>query len=306
MLTQSCPNCGNPVRGGAKFCGHCRHPLSAPIQMTPPFLAEIRCPRCGTSNRSNARFCSHCGQVLAPLTPAGNQPRQMRMLLIATALAGGAVLACLVSALIWVMARGETTTAMVSPTAVATAVGVAAPTPSTMPSAALSQTPVPPTIMPTPTKPLAFPSPTPSALSVGTKAGQRAPEFTLRDSAGRLVSLSEMHGKPVIVSFWASWCGYCRSMLPDLNAFYQESRSRDLVVLAVNTSDTDRSTAETFVREKGLEFAILWDEGNQVSKKYDVRGLPTNFFIDRSGVIRAVIPGAMSKSDMSKKANSIY
>jgi len=147
---------------------------------------------------------------------------------------------------------------------------------------------------------------TPTLPPEGLTVGHTAPNFTLKDSSGRTVSLRDFRGKPVIINFWASWCTYCRSEMSDLNALYLDSQSKQLVVLSVNTDDSNRSAAEQFVREKKLAFLILWDENNAVNRQYNIRGLPTSFFIDATGVIRAVVVGAMSRETMNAKVALIY
>lgn len=94
--------------------------------------------------------------------------------------------------------------------------------------------------------------------------------------------------------------------MPDLNALYLASQSKQLVVLGVNTDDSNRSAAEQFVREKNLAFLILWDESNAVNRQYDLRAYPTSFFIDSTGVIRAVVVGSMSRETMNAKVALIY
>ncbi len=146
-----------------------------------------------------------------------------------------------------------------------------------------------------------------SLALVGARVGQPAPGFTLRNSNGREVDLGGFRGHPVIINFWASWCTYCRVEMPDLDALYREESGRQgLVVLAVDTEDSDRLAAEALVLAKAFSFTVLWDEDDRVANRYGVRGLPTSVFVDRDGTIRAVNPGAMRREEMNEKAKWIY
>jgi peroxiredoxin len=159
---------------------------------------------------------------------------------------------------------------------------------------------LPPTVTPLP------PTWTPTLPPEGLTVGRTAPNFTLKDSSGRTVSLRDFRGKPVIINFWASWCIPCRSEMPDLNALYLDSQNKQLIVLGVNTDDSNRSAAEQFVREKNLAFLILWDTNNAVKRQYNLRALPTSFFIDATGVIRAIVEGSMLRETMNAKVALIY
>jgi peroxiredoxin len=144
-------------------------------------------------------------------------------------------------------------------------------------------------------------------LPVGYRVGEKAPDFILRNTNGRQVSLGGFRGQPLLINFWASWCTYCRVEMPELDALYKEDSVRhSLVVLAVDTLDSDRLSAESFIIGKAFSFTVLWDENNRVASQYDVRGLPASFFIDRDGIIRAYSPGAMGRDEMREKAELVY
>lgn len=144
-------------------------------------------------------------------------------------------------------------------------------------------------------------------LPVGFRVGDNAPDFVLANPNGRPVSLGGFRGEPVIINFWASWCTYCRVEMPELDALFKDaSVHHGLVVLAVDTLDSDRLSAEAFVINKGFSFTVLWDENNLVANQYDVRSLPASFFVDRAGIIRAYSPGAMQSDEMREKAELVY
>lgn len=94
--------------------------------------------------------------------------------------------------------------------------------------------------------------------------------------------------------------------MADLNALYVESQSKGLVVLGVNTDESDRAAAEGLIKERKLVFPIVWDESNVVNHQYNVRAFPTSFFIDRSGIIRNVNVGSMNRDTMNTKVALIF
>lgn len=125
------------------------------------------------------------------------------------------------------------------------------------------------------------------ATTAAVAPGNPAPDFRLQSLAGGETALSSFKGQPVLVNFWATWCPSCVQEMPELEAFYERHRKEGLVLLAVNVMQRDTpDTIADFVREKGLTFTVLLDEGSQVSQRYQVAYLPTTYFIDRRGVIR--------------------
>lgn len=112
-----------------------------------------------------------------------------------------------------------------------------------------------------------------------------APNFTLVDLDGNTHSLSDFHGRPVIINFWATWCPPCRAEMPDLQRVYENYQDDDLVILAIN-NDEPPDVIIDFVEEYDLTFLILLDEGLDVTRLYEVQAYPSTFFLDRAGRIR--------------------
>ena len=122
--------------------------------------------------------------------------------------------------------------------------------------------------------------------------GFLAPDFELVTLEGEMVSLAEMRGKVVLLNFWASWCPPCRKEMPAMQKIFDEYNQEDFVILAVNSTNQDRiSDAEAFSIEQGLSFPILLDTDGRVANQYQVRSLPTSFFIDPNGIIREIVIG---------------
>ena len=128
--------------------------------------------------------------------------------------------------------------------------------------------------------------------------GFLAPDFNLTTFSGDSYTLSELRGKPVLINFWASWCPPCRSEMPAIQRVYDEFQDQGFTVLAVNTTyQDDLGDAITFAQIRKLTFPILLDRDASVANLYEVRSLPTTFFVDSQGIIsEVVIGGPMSEA----------
>jgi len=125
-------------------------------------------------------------------------------------------------------------------------------------------------------------------------------DFTAFDLEGNPVKLSDHLGNIVVLNFWAIWCAPCRSEMPALETIYQEYRDRQVVILAVNVSESATDIA-AFAQQNHLTFLMLRDANRDVVKKYGIRSLPTTFFIDREGQVRMSRVGAMSKTFVAQQ-----
>jgi peroxiredoxin len=121
--------------------------------------------------------------------------------------------------------------------------------------------------------------------------GKHAPLFTLKDTQGKNVSLSDFKGKVVLINFWATWCGSCKAEMPSLNNLYRALKDKGFAILAIST-DSSEIPVRYFVAERGISFPVLMDKDKMVySDKYAVIGLPMSFLIDRDGVIVGRVVG---------------
>lgn len=122
--------------------------------------------------------------------------------------------------------------------------------------------------------------------------GFLAPDFELKTLEGETVKLSDLRGQAVLVNLWATWCPPCRAEMPALEKVYNEYKDQGFVVLAVNMTYQDTfANIDPFVDEYGLTFPILLDETASVGPAYQLRSLPSSYFIDREGIIREVVIG---------------
>ena len=129
-----------------------------------------------------------------------------------------------------------------------------------------------------------------------TTAASYAPEFTMYDRQGNAVRFTDFLGKPVILNFWASWCGPCKSEMPELEAAYREYGDQ-IQFLMVDLSDGVQETVEKaagYIDEQGYTFPVYFDSDMEGASTYGVTGIPVTFFIDAEGVFVAYYQGAMS------------
>jgi peroxiredoxin len=310
MSSDACPQCGNTIQPGTKTCDRCGTALAVPARGRSPFLVPgiaisiALVAACLISVFAWAMWSvpqappEVVEEIVTPAAVAAVEPATATTTSLPATATMTAVPATAMRTASSVPAA--TTSALVTPS-------LAAPT-LTATVEAWTKTPTR-TSSPTPRVPTATRSPAPTRTlpPVGLKVGQRAPDFALHDSSGAATSLGAMRGKPVIINFWASWCGFCRTEMPDLQDLYADNgTTHQLVVFAIDTDDTNRPAADAFVKTGRFTFTVLWDEDDVVGDQYNVRGMPTSYFVDRSGIIRAVKPGAMNRDEMDKNAQLIY
>jgi len=114
-------------------------------------------------------------------------------------------------------------------------------------------------------------------------AGEQAPDFRLVLADGSSLALSDLQGRPVLINFWATWCPPCRSEMPDIIDRYNQ-HAADLVVLAVNTRE-GLDLVEPFAQDFRITMPVVLDQNGEIMDLYEVRSMPTSYFIGRDGRI---------------------
>lgn len=132
-------------------------------------------------------------------------------------------------------------------------------------------------------------------------ARAEAPNFTVTDYAGNKVILSDYRGTPVVLNFWATWCGYCKQEMPDFDAAYESHP--EVQFLMVNVTDGVQETVETaksYIEKQGFSFPVFFDTENEAARAYYITGLPATFFIDKDGCLIAHGSGMLDAETLEK------
>ncbi|MCB0179685.1 MAG: TlpA family protein disulfide reductase [Anaerolineae bacterium] len=136
-------------------------------------------------------------------------------------------------------------------------------------------------------------------------AGHPAPDFELVSTDGETMRLSDFKGQPVILNFWATWCGPCRSEFPEFQQAAVDNADRMVIVGINNTSADNPNAIPDFLKEYGITFPILLDTDREAVDAYNVLGLPTTIFIDDQGVVNEIFTGPLNKAYIESKISEL-
>ena len=135
----------------------------------------------------------------------------------------------------------------------------------------------------------------------------KAMDFTVINDNNEEVNLSDYYGKPIVINFWASWCGPCKGEMPDFNEVYKEL-GEEVEFLMINMTDGNQETlekAKSYIDEEKFEFPVLYDTEINAANSYAVQSIPTTYFIDSEGYIVARAVGAIDKETIKEGIDMI-
>lgn len=112
-------------------------------------------------------------------------------------------------------------------------------------------------------------------------AVRQSADFSLNDLEGENWHLQELHGKVVLVNFWATWCPPCRKEMPDLQALFDKYKGKGLIVISI--SDEEAAKVKPFVEAQHITYPVMLDPGRKVHELFQVEGIPKSFVYDREG-----------------------
>lgn len=133
-----------------------------------------------------------------------------------------------------------------------------------------------------------------------TRAGAKAPNFSLEDLRGKKSELKHYRGKVVFLNFWATWCGPCKEEMPSMEELCKRFKDKDFVFLAVSVDYEGVKPVKDFIDKHRYTFPVLIDPKCETLDLFEVKGIPTTFLIDKKGIIvgKAIGPKDWQKTEV--------
>lgn len=128
-----------------------------------------------------------------------------------------------------------------------------------------------------------------------------APDFTIQDSDGNTLMFSDLYGKPLVLNFWATWCGYCKTEMPEFQKVYEELKD-EVTFAIVNMTDKQETIekASSYIESMGYTFPVYYDINQEAAYGYMVTSLPTSYFIDSFGNLVVAARGMIDEETLKK------
>ncbi len=127
--------------------------------------------------------------------------------------------------------------------------------------------------------------------------GEAAPDFTLKDLAGKELRLADLQGRVVMLNFWATWCPPCREEIPSMVRLNNIMAGKQFQMVTVSIDEGGKEKVAGFLTRLGATLPVLLDTDKKIGKRYGLTGVPETFIIDKKGVILKKIIGPLDWSD---------
>lgn len=138
----------------------------------------------------------------------------------------------------------------------------------------------------------------------GPRESGMAPDFTLTDFNGSVITLSDLRGQVVIVNFWASWCPPCREEAAYLEETWRKYKDKNVVFIGVDWVDTEKE-ALAYIKEFDLTYFNGPDIGTRIATAYNIQGVPETFYIAKNGELRGVHIGPLKFPELDNKIEEL-
>jgi peroxiredoxin len=115
------------------------------------------------------------------------------------------------------------------------------------------------------------------------KGNKKAPDFSLKDLNGKEVEIKQFKGKVIFLNFWATWCGPCKEEMPGMEVLHQQLKERNFVMLTISVDYEGIKPVQEFINRHRYTFSVLLDPKGETLDLFEVKGIPTTFFVDKKG-----------------------
>ncbi len=141
------------------------------------------------------------------------------------------------------------------------------------------------------------------AMSPATPAeGDKSPAFQAETLDGKVTGVGATpNNHPLLLVFWATWCGHCIKDIPNLNAIHAKFAPKGLDLVAINVGVNDSvDKVQSVVQKFNIAYPIVFDQGSKITRLYNITGAPTFVLVDREGIVRLSMPGGPAARVVSR------